>query len=307
MSADILVVGSLNMDLVVYTPRHPSAGETLLGTSFATYPGGKGANQAIAAARLGASVQMIGCVGQDDFGSELIRNLTANGVDATHVLRAGDARSGTALITVDSQGENRIIVVPGANHRLAPADLDHLESVFAQAKILVLQMEIPLPTIQRAVELAKQRRLRVVLNPAPAQAIPSELLEKVDFLIPNEGELSILTGLPTDTAESVRRSAVLLRDLGVARVLVTRGAQGIYYISQDEEFWLSAYPVHAVDTTAAGDAFIGGFAAALARGQSIREASLVGCAAGAIAATRPGAQPSLPTLSEVETFMKENS
>ena len=297
-SGAIVVVGSLNMDLVVRAPRLPQPGETLLGGEFRTFPGGKGANQAVAAARLGGSVRMVGRVGQDDFGSALLGTLKAAGVDTAHVTRDPEAASGVALITVDAAGQNAIVVASGANGRVAPADVDAAEAALAGAAVLVLQLECPLPAVERAVERARRHGLQVVLNPAPAQPLPPALLAGVDYLIPNQTELAQLTGAAEATA-----AARQLQAAGVRHVVVTLGEAGVLIVGPGGAFQLPAHPVPVVDTTAAGDAFVGAFAVALAQGRPLPEAAAWGNAAGALAVTRAGAQPSLPTLAEVERLL----
>jgi ribokinase len=298
----IVVVGSLNMDLVVHAPRHPQPGETILGSEFHTFPGGKGANQAVAAARLGGQVRMIGLVGQDDFGDALLQTLASDGVDAEHVLRHASAATGVALITVDAAGQNTIVVASGANGRLTPGDVSAAEDAFRGASLLLVQLESPLPAVGRALELARRHGLRTVLNPAPAQPLELALLARVDYLVPNETELALLTGI------DARREA--LRELhrwGVGRVIVTLGECGVLIAEDGGELHLPAYHVVPVDTTAAGDAFVGAFAVALTEGRSVDKAAVWANAAGALAVTRLGAQPSLPTRAELTGFLREQS
>ena len=297
MAGHIVVVGSLNMDLVVRAPRHPQPGETLLGSEFHTFPGGKGANQAVAAARLGGQVKMIGRVGADAFGKSLIQTLTNDGVDTSQVKQLGVA-TGVALITVDEAGQNTIVVVPGANGELSPPDLLTAESVFEGASVVVMQLEIPLLTVMYAADLAHRHGARVVLNPAPAQQLGATLLKQVDVLIPNQPEAALLTG-----AASASESAKRLLASGVCSVIVTMGDDGVLVVENEIETHLSAHRVNVVDTTAAGDAFVGAFAVALAEGCSTREAAAWGNAAGALAVTRAGAQPSLPARDELERLL----
>jgi ribokinase len=294
MQKHIIVVGSLNMDLVVRAPHLPQPGETILGSDFRTHPGGKGANQTVAAARLGGTVRMVGCIGNDAFGNELAQNLTADGVDHQYVRRDA-APTGVALITVDSHGQNTIVVASGANFQLSPADIDAAETLFQHAAVLVLQLESPIATIQRAIELAAHYQIPIILNPAPAQPLTSELLAQVTYLIPNQTELALLTGEP-ELAPAVAK----LRALGVGCVIVTLGGDGVYAISDQGEINLAAHKVTVVDTVAAGDAFVGGFAVGIAEGMNLADALALGNAAGAIAVTRAGAQPSLPTRAEAE-------
>lgn len=294
----IIVVGSLNMDLVAHAPHHPQPGETILGGDFATFPGGKGANQAVAAARLGAHVKMVGRVGGDSFGEALLQTLARDGVDTTHIRRVPESPTGVALIVVDATGQNTIVVAGGANAMLTAEDVSAAESAFAGSAVLLLQLESPLPAVVRAIDLAKKHGSKVILNPAPAQMLEAALLAQVDYLIPNQTELALLAGV-----DSVESAANRLRSIGVRNVIVTLGGDGVFAANDEGETRLAAHRVKIVDTTAAGDAFVGGFAVALAEGRSFREALAWGNAAGALAVTRAGAQPSLPKRGEVERFL----
>ena len=305
MKNKILVIGSMNYDLVVYTQRHPIPDETILGDRFLTFPGGKGANQAIAAARLGGDVQMVGRIGDDSFGVELTENLVRNKVDATHVLKVNEP-TGTAFITVDAKGQNTIIVIPGANSTLSPSDMDALTEQIQAAKILVLQMEIPLDVVIQAIDIAHAVGTTILLNPAPGTQIPIETLQKVTYLIPNESELAQLSGFETDTFSACHHAVKHLQSLGCHQIILTRGEHGAYYFFQDNQIFAPPFNVPAVDTTAAGDAFIGGLAAALAEDMDIHTALLQASAAGALAVTKVGAQTSLPLKSEVEDFLKNH-
>jgi ribokinase len=299
---DIIVVGSLNADLVVRSPRFPSPGETIQGEDLATIPGGKGANQAVAAARLGASVAMIGCVGADAFGSTLIENLKQNHVDARRVLRDGSAATGTAIIIVDQNGQNSIVLSPGANAKVAGENLE--PGTFTGAKLLLLQFEIPMDAVLQAARLARQKKVRVILNPAPAHPVPDELLKLVDYIVPNETELGLLSGKRIHDKPSLEAAAQSLIARGVPNVIVTLGEKGALIMGKPGRNYVSSYKVKAVDTTAAGDAFIGGMAFALTRRKPIKDAVKYGCACGALATTRFGAQPSLPTAEEVRNFLR---
>lgn len=301
--ATITVVGSLNMDLVARAPHIPRPGETIIGTDLHTVPGGKGANQAVAAARLGAKVSMVGRVGQDAFARPLLDNLAAAGVDHTFVSRDPQAATGVALIVVDDNGENSIVVASGANMRLAPADVDAAETVIASAGVLLLQLESPLETVIRAAEVARGHGVTVVLNPAPAQSLPAKLLALVNVLIPNQSETALLTGLPVDTPAQAQAAALALQESGVDTVILTLGERGALLYGRDGSQEFPAFSVTPVDTTAAGDAFVGGFAVALAEGRSLAEAVRWGNAAGALAATQLGAQPSLPEREALEAML----
>lgn len=303
MSGTIVVVGSLNMDMVVRVPRHPGPGETILGEDFNTFPGGKGANQAVAAARLGAAVKMIGRLGADAFGDALLETLQRDGVDISQVLRHPGVKTGVAMISVDADGQNSIVVAPGANARLTAEDISAAESVFTDAAVVVLQLEIPLPAVKRAAELGKKYGAKVVLNPAPAQPLEDSLAKLVDYIIPNQSELAIL--INSFQEGSVERAAARLKDKGFQKVVVTLGENGAFFLEGDRNLYLPTFPVTVVDTTAAGDAFVGAFSVALSEGISIEKAILWGNAAGALAVTRPGAQPSLPAREEVERLLAQ--
>ena len=299
--SDILVVGSINADLVVRAPRFPQPGETISGGDLKIIPGGKGANQAVAAARQGTSVAMVGCVGNDSFGPELINNLKQNDVDTSHVRTDPGSASGTATIIVDGNGQNSIVLSPGGNGKVTPADVNNIS--FGDCKLLLLQLEIPIEAVLAAAQRAKERGLRVLLNPAPGRLLPEELISLPDFLLPNETELSLLTGQPVDDLPSAERAARLLLERGAQTVIVTLGANGALIVTGIEATHVDTYNVEVLDTTAAGDAFIGGFASALLQSKSLEEAARYGCACGALATTKFGAQPSLPTRAEVEKFV----
>ncbi len=303
MAAHVTVVGSLNMDLVARAPRIPQPGETIIGGDFHTVPGGKGANQAVAAARLGAQVSMVGRVGRDAFAGPLLDNLAAAGVGHTFVTQDPEAATGVALIVVDDTGQNSIVVASGANVRLSPADVDTAEAAIAAAAALLLQLESPLETVTRAAEVARAHGVTVVLNPAPARPLSAALLSLVDVLIPNESETALLTGMPVGDQAEAGAAAVALRESGVGTVILTLGERGALLARAGGTELFPAFDVTPVDTTAAGDAFVGGFAVALAEGRSPAEAVRWGNAAGALATTKLGAQPSLPTRQAVETLL----
>jgi ribokinase len=299
-SGHIVVVGSINMDLVVRAPHLPRPGETILGSDFKTFPGGKGANQAVAAARLGGRVKMIGRVGGDAFGAQLLQTLRDDCVDTTFVQRDAAAPSGVALITVEDAGQNTIVVASGANVRVTPADVDAAAAAFAGASVLLLQLECPLPAVRHAIEVARQQQVRVILNPAPSQPLDAQLLSQVDYLVPNQIELALLT-----QTNSLEEGVQRLRALGVKQVVVTLGGDGVAVFDDDQAYQLAPHQVDVVDTTAAGDAFVGGFAVALVEGKSTRAAAEWGNAAGALAVTRAGAQPSLPARAELHEFLRQ--
>jgi ribokinase len=307
MTAHITVVGSLNMDLVARTPRIPQPGETIIGSDFHTVPGGKGANQAVAAARLGVQVSMVGRVGRDTFAGPLLDNLAAAGVDHTFVTQDPEAATGVALIVVDDAGQNSIVVASGANARLTPTDVDEAKTAIAGAETLLLQLESPLETVTRAAEVARAHGVTVILNPAPARSLPAELLSLVDVLIPNESETALLTGLPVGDRAQTEAAAAALLDLGVGTVILTLGERGALLAREDGAEVFAAFEVTPVDTTAAGDAFVGGFAVALAEGRALAEAVRWGNATGALATTKLGAQSSLPTRQEMETLLTQQA
>jgi ribokinase len=296
----ICVLGSLNLDLVVRAPRLPRGGETLLGGPFASFPGGKGANQAVAAARMGASVGLIGAVGRDAYGAELLGALEENRVDTANVMRRADAPSGVALITVDAQGENHIVVAPGANATLTPRDIEQASGAIERSDLLLAQLEVPLPALERAFAIAREARIGTMLNAAPARELPRGLLEQVDVLLVNEGEARALVRGGESWDELVRK----LQDLGPRSVVLTLGARGAIWRSGEETVQQDGLRVEVVDTTACGDAFAGAFAAATGHAKDPAERLRWACAAGALAATKAGAIPSLPSGGEVREFLE---
>ncbi|SAK77724.1 ribokinase [Caballeronia temeraria] len=287
------------MDLVVHAERLPARGETLLGGAFATFSGGKGANQAVAAARLGASVAMLGCIGDDAFGAQLRDGLRNERIDTAHLHTADHTSSGIAVITVAADGANTIVVSPGANAALTPGHVDAAQDAIDDAGMLICQLEVPLDTVRHAISAAARLGTPVLLNPAPAQPLPDALYRQVSVLVVNETEAHLLTDVPVDGPASARDAATRLRAKGVETVIVTLGAAGVWYSSDAEEGHLPAPRVDAIDTTAAGDTFVGGFAAERVRGASIRDAIDFGQRAAALSVTRRGAQASIPTQAEV--------
>lgn len=306
MKSHIVVVGSLNADFVINLQRFPAPGETLTGRDFKVFPGGKGANQAYAAGRLGGKVSMVGLVGNDGQAELLRGNLASTGVDVSHVHCDPSVSSGIATITIDASGQNQIIIIPGSNGTFTPDHLERSAQLLSGAGYVLLQLEIPIPTVLRAAQMARKAGAVVILDPAPAQPLPDELLACVDYLTPNETELGILTGVDTHrlTEEVAAAKAMELQKRGARKVIVKMGDKGALLVNdKGREFW-PALAVKAVDTTAAGDAFNGAFAFALAQGEGESEAGRFATVAAAISVTRPGAQPSMPTRAEVDPMLK---
>lgn len=302
---DIVVVGSINMDLVVKVQRIPVPGETIQGSDLQWIPGGKGANQAVAASRLGASVGMVGRVGNDSIGERLLVELEAQGVMVDRVGRDEQSASGTALIVVDASGENSIVISPGANGRITPADVDRAEDLIARAKIVLLQLEIPLRVVEHTIRMAARHGVMTILNPAPAGDIPAEVYREAGILVPNESELAVLTGARIEGLDTVEAAARQLLKTGLQAVVVTLGRRGACLVTGDATALVPAFPIRVVDTTAAGDAFIAGLAVARLNGKGLESAVRYANACGALAATRFGAQPSLPNAKQVETLIAQ--
>lgn len=299
--ARIVVVGSSNIDMVVKADRIPGAGETLLGGDFVMVPGGKGANQAVCAAKLGADVKLVARVGEDVFGDTSLRNFESVGIDTRFVVRDPLCPSGVALITVDARGENAIVVAPGANHALSPADVDNARDSIAEADVVVLQLEIPADTVSHTVELAKSLGTRVVLNPAPMRPMSPEVLSRVDVLTPNEYEAAGLLGRPGESVDDDPEPAARkLISMGARCVVITLGEKGAYLAGEGISEYIEPIKVSAVDTTAAGDAFTGAFACALSEGRGLREAARFATRVAAVSVTRMGAQPSMPSRAEID-------
>lgn len=305
MKPRIAVVGSLNMDLVVQTSRIPKPGETILGAGdLQRIPGGKGANQAYGAAKLGADVAMVGRIGNDMFGESLRISLKEVGINIRHVTCDSNASTGVAIIVVEDSGQNSIVVSSGANKHVSLKDISQAEDVIQSADLLLLQLEIPLPAVYKAAQLARHHGVSVVLNPAPAQPLPADLLSMVDILIPNETETTILSGCEVDTDDGIEKAAAELRQSGVMIVIMTRGSRGSILITDNEVTNFPAFQIKPVDTTAAGDAFVSSFAVAFAEGKSLHEAVRFGNAAGALTSMKLGAQPSMPSRGELGGFIQ---
>ena len=299
----IIVVGSSNTDMILRCDRLPKPGETVLGSRFSIAGGGKGANQAVAAARLGADVTFVARLGQDWMGDQAVASYRTEGIHCDYITRDDAVPSGVALIMVDSGAENFIGVAPGANATLLPEHIVQAEPAFRSAKVLLLQLEIPLETIAQAIELADKWNVSVILNPAPARDLPAELLRNVT-LTPNQNEAAHLAGIHIATMADVEDAAKRLLSRGVRTVIITLGEQGAFWATRTRMGTMPGFRVRAVDTTAAGDAFNAGLAVAQARGDDLELAVRYACAVGALAVTQYGAQPSLPTISAVETFLR---
>ncbi|HET9306139.1 MAG TPA: ribokinase [Candidatus Sulfotelmatobacter sp.] len=307
MGKQIVVVGSINLDLVAATERIPIAGETIAGLTFRTFPGGKGANQAVAAARLGGSVSMVGKLGADPFGVQLRDSLEESRVN-TGAVEVVAGSSGVALIVTDAAGQNAITVIAGANAQLSPADLDDHIDLIRGAGILLTQLEIPLETVEYLAGIAAEEHVPLMLDPAPAIPLPVSLLKRIDWLTPNETETCILTGLPPGEVshQSMEAAANTLLESGCRNVILKLGDRGCYVaLSDGTRQLLPAYAVRALDTTAAGDAFNGAFAVALMSRKQPFECASWASAVAAISVTRHGAQTSMPTANEVETFLED--
>lgn len=303
VSPSVVVVGSLNLDLVIPVPHPPAPGETVLGGDILRTPGGKGANQAVAAARLGSRVAMVGCVGDDGTGLKLIESLEREGVDVSHVRAVPKTPSGIAMIWVDTNGENSIVVSPGANARMAASDVGRTAKLLRTAQVVLIQLEIPLDAVAEATALAQGK---VVLNPAPAAYLPADLLERVDVLVPNRAELAALVDAgPLESSSDITAAARAIT--GPSAIIVTLGGEGALVIEDDTCTHVPAASVKAVDTTAAGDCFCGALADAIASGCPLEEAAQRAAAAAAISVTRSGAQASMPSRADLNRVPATNS
>lgn len=299
----ICVVGSINMDLVVRAPALPVPGQTVLGGPFGTFPGGKGANQAVAAARAGGQVAMVGCVGADAYGPTLRAGLLHEGIDVSLVRTQADTATGVAVIAVDPTGQNTIIVAPGANAALTVEDVEQAAGLIRSAAVLLLQLEVPLPVVTAAARIARAAGTRVILNPAPAMPLDGSILALIDVLVPNETEVAELAAFLGDGSASPERIGYALREHGPGAVVITMGEHGVLAVDGEDTFQQPPFSVRALDATAAGDAFIGAMAVALAENWPLRAAVRRGAAAGALAAATAGAQPSLPRRAQIEDLL----
>lgn len=308
MSDCVVVIGSLSLDMVFGVPYRPAKGETIKANSYETFVGGKGNNQALAAARAGARVAMIGRVGNDSYADMIIKTLEDAGVDASLVYKDPDVGTGLANIYIDPQGDNSIVIATRSNENLCPQDIDNGIEMIRKSKIVVLQLESPLMTVCHAAQVAKEEGKFVLLNPAPAPQdgrLPPQLLRNIDLLVPNESEATLLTGIQVNSRETALRAADKLQAAGVKTVLVTLGEQGVLGLDENKkELYAPAIKVDVKDTTAAGDAFVGALAARLSVGDSLEQSLHYACAAGALATTEMGAAASLPTDAEIESLIQ---
>ena len=302
-SCDVVVVGSVNMDMTVRCKHLPIPGQTILGDSFVTNPGGKGANQAVAASKCGAKTQLVARVGNGMFIPRFIEMYDRVGLGHEHMTRDTSTPSGTALIFVDDDGENMIVVAPGANQKLSISDVDAARETLQGAKVMILQLEIPLETVVHAAELAKQNGLTVILNPAPVRDLPPALLENVDIMVANEVEVAILTGAQEVDTSTAATACKPLIDSGVKHVITTLGKDGAIITSGDGATKVRGFRVNAIDTTSAGDTFVGALACALTEGKPLEEAALFANAAAALTCTKQGAQQAMPTRQEVDEML----
>jgi ribokinase len=299
----VTVVGSFMYDLVTTASRRPKTGETLIGDSFGMFLGGKGANQAIAASRAGASVTMVGRLGNDLFGDQFLEKFSEEGIKTDFVIQDTENGTGVGMPLIDASGDNSIVIIPQANMALTVENIDKAESVIADSDVLVLQCEVPMEANKRAAEIANKNDTLVILNPAPACEIPDAILSLMDLLTPNETETEILTGMPTHSNEQAIEAAHNLLSKGIETVILTLGSRGSFLLTEKMGKRIPAYSVDVIDTTAAGDAYSGALAASLAQGTHIEEAVKIANAAGALAATKLGAEPSLPTKKAIDQLL----
>mgnify|MGYP000261652561 FL=1 len=302
----VTVVGSFMYDLVATVPRRPKTGETLVGNTFGMFLGGKGANQAIAASRAGSKVTMVGRLGNDFFGKQFLEKFSREGINTDFVTQDDENGTGVAMPLIDASGDNSIVIIPQANMALTVENINQAQSTIADADVLVMQCEVPMDANQRAAEIAKQNDTLVILNPAPAQLIPDQILKLVDIIIPNEIETETLTGLPTKTENDILVAGRNLLSKGVETVILTLGDRGSLLLNEDGEKLIPAFDVSVVDTTAAGDSFCGVLAASLANGISINLSVEIANAAGALAVTKLGAEPSLPQRDAIDDLLQSN-
>ena len=303
MKNHILVLGSSNVDLILKVPRFHNPGETIIGENLVTVFGGKGANQAIASKRLGGKTAFITKLGDDHYGQTYRWYLINSGLDRKGILKHEELPTGIALIELNPKGENRIIVSPGANGSLSENDLKRLGPIWKGIKVFVTQLEIPLPTVHIGLKMAKDQGALTLLNPSPPIRLSPNILSRVDFLVPNEWEAQYLTGLETKKDQDIQKMAKRILEMGTKNIVITLGPKGLFFKNKSEEIWMEAFKVKVVDTTAAGDAFMGALACGLSEDKPIRDVLRFANGAGALATTKLGAQPSLPSRKEVEEFL----
>ncbi|PID51225.1 MAG: ribokinase [Pasteurellales bacterium] len=300
----LVVLGSINADHVVYTKRFPQAGETIFGTKYQIAYGGKGANQAVAAARLGANVDFIGCIGDDSIGQEMKAAFEKDNINTQHIFKIPQEMTGIAMIQVTEQAENSIVICAGANAHLLPECLTECQSTIQNASALLMQLETPIETIIQATKIAFESGVKVVLNPAPARALPDELLEKLYMITPNETEAELLTGIKVTDEQSAQQAAQVFHQKGIKYVLITLGSKGVYCSYQNQGKIIKGFKVNAIDTTAAGDTFNGALLTALLEQKTMPEAITFAHAAAALSVTKKGAQSSIPSREDVMSFLQ---
>lgn len=300
----IIVVGSYNTDLVVRTPRMPVKGETILGGPFYSGPGGKGANQAVAAARLEAEVTMVAKLGNDHFGDLALANMEQEGIRTDYVFRTAESHTGVAFIIVDDKGENMIVVASGTNYLLTPEDVKRASPAIEQADVVLFQLESPLETVACAIDLAHSAGVKVLLNPAPGRVLKPETLSKVDILTPNQSEAELMTGMSVKTRSQAKSAGDILLNNGVHAVVLTLGAEGAMIVTQQDSILVPAFQVEVVDTTGAGDAFNGALAVAIAEGYTLQDAVTFANATAALQVTKVGTAPAMPPRCDVETLLQ---
>ncbi len=300
----ILVIGSSNTDMIVNVPRIPKSGETILGGKFLLAAGGKGANQAVAAARSGGNVTFVSKVGKDSFGKQSIEGYRQDGINTDYILIDENESTGVALIYVSEDGENSIAVAPGANMKITPEDIQNISELIEKNDFLLMQLEIPFETVKAATKIANHLNKKIILNPAPARHLDDELLKCISIITPNETETEILTGIKIKSDQDISDGAEFLMAKGINTVIITLGAKGIYLATREIREFIPSFKVDAVDTTAAGDVFNGALVTALAEDKPLIEAAIFGNAASALSVTKAGAQPSIPLRAEINEFLE---